>query len=56
MKIPYINLKAQHKQLKDEILEAISKVLDNSDFILGKEVAEFEEQIAKYCDLCKQKN
>lgn len=49
MRIPYINLKAQHKQLKDEILEAISKVLDNSDFILGEKVAEFEEQIAKYC-------
>ncbi len=49
MKIPYINLKSQHKQLKGEILEAISKVLENADFILGQEVTEFEKQIAKYC-------
>ncbi len=47
--VPYINLKAQHKQLRDEILEAISKVLDSSDFILGEKVKEFEERIANYC-------
>src|SRR3989339_511338 len=47
--IPYINLKEQHSLLKTEILDAVSNVLNNADFILGKEVKLFEERIAKYC-------
>lgn len=47
--IPYINLKAQHEALKPAILEAVGKVLDHADFILGKEVVQFEERLATYC-------
>lgn len=47
--IPYVNLKEQHVLLKAEILEAVSKVLDESNFILGNEVEEFEKTIASYC-------
>ncbi|MFH2069936.1 MAG: DegT/DnrJ/EryC1/StrS family aminotransferase [Elusimicrobiota bacterium] len=50
MKIPYINLKAQHKKLKREILAAVSKTLERADFILGKEVSLFEQRAAHYCD------
>jgi dTDP-4-amino-4,6-dideoxygalactose transaminase len=47
--IPYINLKMQHALLKDEILDAIGRVLEKSNFILGDEVSEFEEKMAQYC-------
>jgi dTDP-4-amino-4,6-dideoxygalactose transaminase len=48
-KVPYINLKAQHAELKGELLAAFSRTLDKADFILGEEVEAFERTIAKYC-------
>lgn len=48
-KIPYINLRAQHAELKGELLTVFGRALDNADFILGKEVEVFERAIAKYC-------
>ena len=47
--IPYINLKLQHKELKRELLAAVGRVLDNSNFILGDEVNKFETTLASYC-------
>lgn len=47
--IPYVNLKAQHAELKAPILEAVEKVLDHANFILGDEVSQFEEKLAGYC-------
>lgn len=47
--IPYIDLKAQHQPLKAEILGAIAGVLDHANFILGREVEQFEQEIAAYC-------
>jgi dTDP-4-amino-4,6-dideoxygalactose transaminase len=49
MNIPLIDLKAQHQTLRAEINQAIKDVLDNTDFILGKDVAKFEEEFAAYC-------
>src|SRR3990167_2185737 len=49
IQIPYINLKSQHESLKQEILQAVSKVLDEANFILGDEVSLFEKRIADYC-------
>ena len=51
MNIPFIGLKKQHEQLKSEILDAVSKVLDHSMFILGEEVKKFEEEIERYCNV-----
>lgn len=48
-KVPYIDLKAQHRALKKEIFSAIGKILDRGDFILGENVAELEGRFAKYC-------
>lgn len=48
-KIPYVNLAAQHASLKEEILEAIGPVLERGQFILGKEVEEFERRFAQAC-------
>ena len=46
--IPFVDLKAQYHSIKSEIDEAIAKVLENSQFILGSEVAAFEEEFARY--------
>jgi dTDP-4-amino-4,6-dideoxygalactose transaminase len=46
--IPFLDLKAQHEPIKKEIMQAIERVIDSSEFILGKEVELFEKEIANY--------
>lgn len=46
--IPFVDLKAQYGAIKDEIDEAIGRVISNTSFILGREVASFEESFAAY--------
>lgn len=48
MKQPLIDLQLQYQSIKPEVDNAIQKVLNRSDFILGKEVKEFEEAISRY--------
>ncbi|RKY84777.1 erythromycin biosynthesis sensory transduction protein eryC1 [candidate division KSB1 bacterium] len=48
MKVPFVDLKVQYQSIKEEIFEALNKVLDNTAFILGKEVQLFEEEFAEY--------
>ena len=48
MKQPLIDLKIQYQNIKKEIDDAVHKVLDRSDFILGKEVKELERQVSQY--------
>lgn len=50
MKVPFVDLKRQYKSIKNEIDRAIKKVIDSSSFILGKEVKNFEEKFANYCN------
>jgi len=52
MKIPAFNLKRQIKPIRKEIDRAIKKVIDNTSFILGGAVEEFEKNASKYCG-CK---
>lgn len=47
-KIPFVDLKAQYKEIKVEIDGAIKKVLLNANFINGIEVEEFEKEFAAY--------
>ena len=47
--IPFVDLKAQYHSIKDEIDAAITRVLESSQFVLGNEVAAFEEEFAAYC-------
>lgn len=49
MKIPFLDLKRQYKSIKEEINEAIQRVVDSQNFILGDEVKVFEEKLADYC-------
>ena len=49
VKVPYLDLKAQYQSIKPEIDAAIARVLDSCQFVLGSEVAAFEQDFAKYC-------
>lgn len=49
MKIPLLDLKAQYYSIKDEIDKAVFEVLESGGFILGERVAQFEGELAKYC-------
>ncbi len=42
MRVPFVDLKAQYASIKDEVLPAIHSVLDNTAYVLGKPVSEFE--------------
>lgn len=48
--VPFIDLSAQHQPIADELLAAVSRVLENGQFILGEEVAALEAEIASFCD------
>ena len=49
MKVPQFDLKAQYGALREEILAALDRVSRNASFILGAEVAKFEEEFAAFC-------
>lgn len=48
MNVPFVDLKAQYDSIKPEIDAAIHKVLDETSFIGGSIVKEFEESFAQY--------
>jgi len=48
MKIDFANLKYQYKLYKDEIDSAIHAVLDKSNYIMGEEVKELEENLQEF--------
>jgi len=52
MQVPLLDLKAQYATIKNEVLRAISEVLDSQRCIGGPKVAELEEKIAVISD-CK---
>ncbi len=49
MKVPFADLRLQHKELKKEMNFAIAKVVKRGDFILGAEVGIFEKKFAEFC-------
>lgn len=50
MKVPFIDLKAQHELLQQEIEEAVAAVVRNCAFAGGPFVSSFETDFAAYCD------
>jgi len=49
MTIPFLDLQAPYRELKTELDAAYRRVMESGWFILGKEVAAFEEEFAAYC-------
>jgi dTDP-4-amino-4,6-dideoxygalactose transaminase len=47
--IPLVDLRKQYESIKNEIDDAIAGVLDSTQFILGPQVAKFEEDFANFC-------
>ncbi|MBU7583443.1 MAG: DegT/DnrJ/EryC1/StrS family aminotransferase [Nostoc sp. TH1S01] len=47
-KIPVLDLKPQYESLKAEIQNAISRVLESGQFIMGPDVKLFEQEVAQY--------
>ena len=49
MSVPLLDIKRQHDPIRDELDSAVKKVLDHGQFILGPEVKQLEQEIAKLC-------
>lgn len=50
--VPLLDLKAQYATIKDEVREAVDRVIESQYFILGPEVAALEQEVAAYSQ-CK---
>lgn len=49
MKVPLLDLKAQHDPIQKEILQALEQVIQSQAYILGPDVKKLEERVASYC-------
>ncbi len=47
--VPLLDLKAQYRQIRDEVRAAVDRVMESQQFILGPEVQALEEEVAAYC-------
>src|SRR5215211_6710092 len=47
--IPLVDLRAQRRRLGDRIDTALLRVCDETNFIMGSEVAELERSLAEFC-------
>ena len=48
MQIPLLDLHPQHEGLRDEIIAAVTDVIDSTRYIMGPELERFEEAVAEY--------
>ena len=48
MNVPLLDLKAQYRVIKQEVMSAIEAVCDDQGFVLGPRVSAFEEATAQY--------
>src|SRR5438477_5158475 len=48
-RVPFVALDRQHEPIRAELREAFERVVGASAFILGQEVAAFEDEFAEYC-------
>jgi dTDP-4-amino-4,6-dideoxygalactose transaminase len=49
MPVPLLDLKIQYANLKTEIDAAVKQVMESGNFILGENVKQLENEIARYC-------
>src|SRR5215472_5488889 len=47
--VPYLDLHAQMRPLRKEVEAAFGRTLDNCSFCLGPDVAQFEQNFARFC-------
>ena len=49
MKVPMLDLKPQLETLHGEIHDAVTRVIDSTQYIMGPEIDGLEKEIAEYC-------
>jgi dTDP-4-amino-4,6-dideoxygalactose transaminase len=49
MNIPFLDLKAPHQELRRELEDAFTQILDSGWFIMGSQLEAFESEYASYC-------
>jgi dTDP-4-amino-4,6-dideoxygalactose transaminase len=47
--IPYLDLRAQYREIQEEVQQAVTRVLADAAYVLGSEVESFESEFADYC-------
>ncbi len=50
-KIPLVDLQAQYHSIQGDIDAAMQRVVEGAQFIMGPDVAAFEEEFARWCDV-----
>ncbi len=48
MAVPFVDLRAQYRAIREEVVPRMMSVMENASFILGPDVALFEEHFATY--------
>ncbi len=48
MAVPLLDLKAQHRRIRDEVVSSMMKIVEDQTFILGEIVKQFEADVAAY--------
>jgi len=48
--VPLVDLRAQYQAIASEVDEAMRRVVERGDFILGRDVEAFEAEFATYCE------
>lgn len=49
MKVPLLDLVAQHQTIREDVMAAVTRVFDSQQFVMGAEVADFEREVGAYC-------
>lgn len=50
MNVPFVSFEVMHKEIEKEIFEKFQEVYRNNIFIKGRELTEFEDKFANYCE------
>lgn len=50
MNVPLLDLQAQYVSLRDELQQAVERVMNSQRFVLGEEVRALENAVAAYCE------
>ena len=50
MKVPFLDLKVQYKQIEQEVMPMITRAMANGAFVGGEQVSCFETEFASFCN------
>jgi dTDP-4-amino-4,6-dideoxygalactose transaminase len=50
MNVPFLDLKAQFKEIEEEVMPMVAEAMANAAFIGGPQVTGFEEEFARFCE------